>query len=107
MSSNQDYISSLKQIKELEEKVQQEIDTRKIAVETEVKNLQEEMNDIIANIKQDGEKNLEERIQEARDKATNDAGKILSDAENKTKSLTVPSDQQTMKQIIEILLSGI
>ena len=99
------YLRSLKQIKELEEKVQVEIDSHKKQVEQQMANLDEQLKESIAKAKADGEKVLEAAIEEARQKARKEADRIMADAHEKAKNLRL--NQQAAKQVIDILLSGI
>jgi V/A-type H+-transporting ATPase subunit G/H len=101
------YIEHLKLIKEAEEKVQTEIEAHRKLIEEEINHLQEEFESTIAVSKVEGKKIIEKSIEQARDNATKEANKIINDAETKSKTISFPSDPQIIKNIIEILLSGI
>ena len=56
-SSQEEYIESLKQIKETEQKTQTEIESYRKQVEQEMRNLEEDLKNSIDNAKQEGKKN--------------------------------------------------
>ena len=99
------YIQSLKQIKELEDRVQSEIESRRRQVEEEMLKLDSLLKDAIAQAKSDGEKMVEQAVAQAKQKAHNEADKIMSEARDRSKNLHL--NQQASKQVIEILLSGL
>jgi V/A-type H+-transporting ATPase subunit G/H len=103
--SEKKYIEHLKLIKESEEKVQTEIEAHRKLIEEEINHLQEEFESTIAVSKVEGKKIIEKSIEQARENATKDANKIIDDAETKSKTISIPSDPQVIKDIIEILLS--
>jgi V/A-type H+-transporting ATPase subunit G/H len=105
--SQKKYIEHLKLIKEAEDKVQTEIEAHRKLIEEEINHLQEEFESTIAVSKVEGKKIIEKSIEQARDNATKEANKIINDAETKSKTISFPSDPQIIKNIIEILLSGI
>ena len=114
MSSNtstQDssYIHSLKQIKELEEKVQVEIDSHKKQVDLELKKLDEELANAIEAAKADGERVVDESIKNAQKKASAEASKIIEDANKKAKSISGHMDipPTLANKLIDILLAGL
>ncbi len=102
-----DYINSLKQIKEIEDKVQSEIELYRKKVEDEIKKLQEDLKTSIALSHRNGEELVQKSINSARDTSTKEAEKIISDAEKKSKSINFQSDKRTMKEIMDILFSDI
>lgn len=110
MSNIQDqeqYIKSLEQIKQIEDKVQKEIDERKEEVKNQIKALEADHEDSITTAENEGKLLIESSIEKARMKANEEAQKTISEAENKAKSITFKFDQTMMKEIVEILLSGI
>ena len=110
MSNTQDqeqYIQSLVQIKQIEDKVQKEIDDRKAEVQSQVKALEADSENSIANAASGGRLLVETSIEKSKMKANEEAQKIISEAENKAKSITFQFDQTMMKEILEILISGI
>ncbi|MDN5846710.1 MAG: hypothetical protein L0H53_10605 [Candidatus Nitrosocosmicus sp.] len=110
MSNIQDqeqYIKSLEQIKQIEERVQKEIDDRKEEVQNQIKAIETDLEDSIANAENEGRLLVEISMDKARMNANEEAQRIISEAENKAKSITFQFDQTMMKEILEILLSGI
>jgi V/A-type H+-transporting ATPase subunit G/H len=105
--SEKKYIEHLKLIKEAEDKVQTEIEAHRKLIEEEINHLQEEFESTVAVSKVEGKKIIEKSIEQARENATKEANKIINDAETKSKTISFPSDPQVIKDIIEILLSGI
>jgi stress response protein YsnF len=55
--SQQDYISILKRIKEKEDQVQVEIEKHRVSIEQDIKNLQDELENLISETKIEGKKN--------------------------------------------------
>lgn len=104
-SDQEQYIKSLVQIKEIEEKVQKEIDERKLQVHSEIKSLEEGLADAIKNAENDGRQHVESNIQRAHEKAELEAQKIINDAENKSKNISFKFDPSMVKEIFEIIFS--
>ena len=110
MSNIQDqeqYIKSLEQIKLIEDKVQKEIDERKVEVQNQIKTIEADLEDTIANAENEGRLLVESSIEKARLKANEEAQRIISEAETKSKNISFHFNQTMMKEIMEILLSGI
>jgi vacuolar-type H+-ATPase subunit H len=105
-NSQEAYIYTLRRIKETEEKVQEEIEVYRNQVEQEIKNLQEDLKNAINLSKHEGDEMVEKSIEEARNEALIKSDKILSDAGNKSKSISLQLDKKTLKEIMEILFSG-
>lgn len=105
-SSQEEYIDSLRQIKESEDKVQTEIDARRKQVEQEIKNLQLDLKSAIDITKQEGKKMIEQSIEESKNKAFAESDKIISDAKNKSKYISFQLDSQMKKEIMDIIFSG-
>ena len=104
-SDQEQYIKSLVQIKEIEERVQKEIDERKLQVNSEIKSLEEGLTDSIKTAENDGRKLVESSIQSAHEKAETEAKKIISDAENKSKTISFKFEPSMVKEIFEIIFS--
>lgn len=103
---NQDeYVNSLKQIKEIEDKVQSEIELHRKKVEDEIKNLQEDLKISIEQSHEAGKELVEKSIKIARDLSIQEAEKIIKDAEMKSKSIVFQIDKPVMKELIGILFS--
>ncbi len=105
-SSQEEYIDSLRQIKETEDKVQGEIEAHRKQVEQEIKNLQLDLKNAIDITKQEGKKMIEQSIEESKNKAFAESDKIISDAKNKSKSISFQLDGQMKKEIMDIIFSG-
>jgi len=105
MEPQEEYVKSLKQIKEAEEKVQQEVEARRKVVQEELQNLQVTMEEAVKVAQKEGEHMVEMDVEQARQKAQKEAQEILNDA--KTKATTVSSkrvDAKTIRAIIEEVL---
>ena len=110
MSNIQDqeqYIKSLEQIKLIEDKVQKEIDERKVEVQNQIKTIEADLEESIVNAENEGRLLVESSIEKARLKANVEAQRTISEAETKSKGITFHYYQTMMKEIMEILLSGI
>ena len=105
--SQKKYIEHLKQIKEAEDQVQTEIETHRKLVEEEISRLQKEFENAIAASKLKGKEIVEKSIEQAKNNASKEANKIIDEAETKSKTISLQSDPQIIKNIIEILLSEI
>jgi vacuolar-type H+-ATPase subunit H len=105
-NTQEEYLHSLKRIKEVEDKVQVEIETHRKLIEEEINSLQKKLENAIAASKREGEKLVEKSIDEARSKATVQAERIMEDAKKKSQSISIHIDQQTIKKIKEIFLAG-
>lgn len=106
-NSQEEYIHTLRQIKETEEKAYGEIEAHKKQVDQEIKNLQNDLKNTIDMTKQEGEKMIEKSIEESRNNAFGEAESIVNDAENKSKSISFQTDKQVVKDIMAILFSDI
>jgi vacuolar-type H+-ATPase subunit H len=105
-NTQEEYLHSLKRIKEVEDKVQVEIETHRKLIEEKINNLQKDLENAIADSKVQGETLVEKSIEEARNNASKEADKIMEDAEKKSQTISIHIDQQTIKKIIDIFLSG-
>ena len=107
IQDQEQYIKSLEQIKQIEEAVQKEINERKEQVQNQIKAIEAELEDTIANAENEGRLLVESSIEKARMKANEEAQKTISEAETKAKNISFHYYQTMMKEIMEILLSGI
>jgi vacuolar-type H+-ATPase subunit H len=105
-NTQEEYLHSLKRIKEVEDKVQVEIETHRKSIEDKINSLQKEMEHAIAASKLEGETLVDKSIEESRFNASKDANKIMEEAEKKSQTISIQIDQQTIKKIINIFLSG-
>lgn len=101
------YIESLKQIKEIEDKVQIEIETHKKYVEQEMLKLQEDLKNSIAETNQKGRNLVETTLDQSRSEANKEAERIVAEARQKSGSISFQADQKTIKQIIQIMFSDL
>ena len=101
------YIKSLEQIKQIEGKVQIEIDERKEEVQNQIKAIDADLEDSITNAENEGRLLVESSIEKARMKANEEAQRTISEAETKAKGISFHYYQTMMKEIMEILISGI
>lgn len=104
-NTQEEYLHSLKRIKEVEDKVQGEIETHRKLIEEEMNKLQKQLENAIAASKREGEILVEKSIEQARLNATIEADKIMEDAKKKSQTISINLDQKTIKKIIEIFLS--
>ena len=104
IEDQEQYIQSLVQIKQIEDKVQKEIDERKAEVQSQIKTLEADSENSIANAENAGRLLVESSIEKSRMKANEEAQKIISDAEIKAKGITFQFDQAMMKEMLEILI---
>lgn len=106
MTNSQDqYINSLKEIKELEDVTQQEIDKHKTSVDQEIKNLEEELKNAISECEEKGKELVEKSISIAKENAYKESGTIVEKAEEKSKKLKISSDKKTITEIIKMIFS--
>jgi hypothetical protein len=105
-NTQEEYLHSLKRIKEVEDKVQIEIETHRKLIEEKINSLQKDLENAIAASKVQGETLVEKSIEEAQINASKEADKILEEAEKKSQTISIHIDQQTIKKIIDIFLSG-
>lgn len=106
-SEQEQYIKSLVKIKEIEDRVQKEIEQRKVEVDAEIKALDEDLISSINLAEDEGKQLVESSISKSRLKAESEAKKIISDAEAKSKNITFNFDQSMVKEILEILFKGL
>jgi vacuolar-type H+-ATPase subunit H len=105
-NTQEEYLHSLKRIKEVEDKVQVEIETHRKSIEDKINSLQKEMEHAITASKLEGETLVEKSIEESRFNASKEANKIMEEAEKMSQTISIQLDQQTIKKIIDIFLSG-
>ena len=106
-SEQEQYIKSLVQIKEIEEKVQNELNERKLQVDAEIKLLEEGLANSIKNAENDGRQLVETSIRSAHEKAELEAKEIIAEAETKSKNISFKFDPSMVKEIFGIIFSDI
>ena len=108
MSASQDqYISSLKKIKQVEEEAQKEIDSYKSKIEDQIIQLDSELEKAIAAAKADGEKLVDSSIADATKKPNAETQKTIEEAKTKSKDIASQITAQNAQDIINILLKGV
>jgi len=105
-ASQEQYISSLKKIKEVEERVEKEIENHRKDVNNKISQLDADLKKAIADAKAEGEKLVESSIEKARKKATAETEKVIQDAKSKAENISSHVTTQKTKEIIDILLKG-
>lgn len=106
-SSQEQYISSLKKIKEVEEKVQKEIENHKKEVHEKMMQLEADLEKAIALANTEGEKLVESSIEQSRKKAIAETEKIIKDAKTKAENISHQVTAYDAKEFIGILLKGV
>lgn len=104
-NSQEQYIKSLKEIKELEEKTQHEIDSHNTFVHQEIKNLEEQLQTALLECENSGKSLVEKSIATAKENGIKEAEGIIEDAEIKSKTIKISSDKKTINEIIRMLIS--
>ena len=108
MSASQDqYISSLKKIKQVEEDAQKEIDAHASKIEDQIIQIESELQTAIKNAKDEVEKLVDSSVKEAKTKANAETEKTIEEAKAKSKDITSQITQQNAQDIIGILLKGV
>jgi len=108
MSTSQDqYISSLKKIKQVEEDAQKEIDSYKSKIEDQLIQLESELEKAITAAKDEGEKLVDSNVEKAATKANTETQKTIEDAKTKSKDITSQITAQKAQDIVNILLKGV
>jgi len=108
MSATQEqYINSLKKIKEVEENVQKEIENHRKEIAEKITQLDADLKNAIASANTEGEKLVESSIQQSRKKATAETEKIIEEAKIKAENTSSQITPQNAEEIIDILLKGV
>ena len=106
MSTSQDqYISSLKKIKKVEEDAQKEIDSYKSKIEDQIIQLDSELE--LAAAKSEGEKLVDSSVAEATKKASTETQKTIDEAKSKSKNIVSEITAQNAQDIVNTLLKGV
>jgi len=108
LSTSQDqYISSLKKKKQVEEEAQNEIDSYKSKIEDQIIQLDSELEKAIATAKAEGEKLVDSSVADATKKANAETQKTIEEAKTKSKDVASQITAQNAQDIINILLKGV
>jgi len=106
-TSQEQYISSLKKIKEVEEGVEKEIENHRKEADNKISQLDADLKKTITDAKAEGEKLVDSSIEEARKKANVETEKVIQDAKSKSENISSQITTQKTQEIIDILLKGI
>lgn len=102
MEPQEEYVKSLKQIKDAEDRAQEEVEARRKVVQEELQNLQASVETTVQAALKEAERMLEKEVEQARQKAQTEAQKILDDAKTKTTIISTKRvDAKTVHTIIE------
>ena len=108
MSDKQEqYINSIKKIKEVEENVEKEIENHRKKISEKISQLEPDLKNAIASANTEGEKLVESSIEQSRKKATTETEKIIEEAKTKAGNISSQIMPQNTKEITDILLKGI
>lgn len=108
MSATQEqYINSLKKIKEVEESVQKEIENHRKRIDEKISQLDVDLKKAIAAANAEGEKLVESSIEQSRKKATTEIEKTIENAKTKAGNISSQVTPQNAEEIIDILLKGV
>lgn len=108
MSATQEqYLNSLKKIKEVEENVQKEIENHRKIIDEKINQLEVDLKKAIAAANNEGEKLVESSIEKSRMKATIETEKIIKDAKTKAENISSKVTPQNVEEIIDILLKEV
>ena len=105
-ASQEQYISSLKKIKAVEEGVEKEIENRRKEADNKISQLAADLKKAITDAKTEGEKLVDSSIEEARKKANAETEKVIQDATSKAENVSSHVTTQKTQEIIDILLKG-
>jgi len=105
-TSQEQYISSLKKIKEVEEGVEKEIENHRKEADNRISQLDADLKKVITDAKAEGEKLVDSSIEEARKKANAETEKVIQDAKSKAENVSSHVTTQKTQEIIDILLKG-
>jgi len=106
-ASQEQYISSLKKIKEVEEGVEKEIENHRKEADNKISQLDANLKKAITDAKAEGEKLVDSSIEEARKKANVETEKVIQDAKSKAENVSSHVTTQKTQEIIDILLKGL
>lgn len=108
MASTQEaYIQSLREIKDAEENAEKEVQAHKGAVEAEISNLRVQLEKEIIASKEKGERLVDKALQEARERASEEAQAVIKEAEHKSRDISLGMNNEMLRKIREILLKGL
>ena len=106
-ASQEQYVQSLKKIKQVEEEIQKDIENHRKKIDEEIKKLQTDMEKAIEKSKTEGEKLVEIGIEQARKKAMEERDVNIASAKVRAEDTLKQVHTKTSQEIIDILLKGI
>lgn len=106
-SSQETYIQSLREIKDAEENAEKEVQAHKRAVETEISNLRMQLEKEIIASKEEGEHLVAKALQEAGERASEEAQTIIKEAEYRSRNISLVINNEMLRKIREILFKGL
>jgi|TARA_B100000959_G_C14899695_1_gene590356 vacuolar-type H+-ATPase subunit H len=107
IENQEQYLQSIKKIKQVEDKTQKEIDNYKKEFEIKIKKLELDLETAIIDAKAKGEKLVDTSIEKAREIANNETSKFIEDAKTKAENIVSEIHAQNNQKIIDILLKGV
>ena len=107
LESQEQYLQSIKKIKQIEDKTQKEIEDYKKNSETKIKKLEDDLEKAISDAKTKGEELIDQSIQKAKETANTETNKLIEDAKTKAENIVSEIHAQNNQEIIDILLKGV
>jgi len=107
IENQEQYLQSIKKIKQVEDETQKEIDNYKKESEIKIKKLELDLETAITDAKAKGEKLVDTSIEKAREIANNETNKFIEDAKTKAENIVSKTHAQNNQKIIDILLKGV
>ena len=107
IQDQEDYIGTLKQIKEVETRVQLELDNHKKMIDEKISDLESDYKNSVTAAIENGKKLVETSFSQAQETASKEAELIISEADLQSKKLSFKPGPDTMKDLIQVLFSGI
>jgi vacuolar-type H+-ATPase subunit H len=101
------YIQSLREIKDAEESAEKEVQAHKRAVEGEISNIRKHAEMEILATKEGGERLVAKSLEEATERASEDAQTIIKEAEFKSRNISLGINDETLRKIKGIMLKGL
>ena len=107
LESQEQYLQSIKKIKQIEDKTQKEIEDYKKNSETKIKKLEDDLEKAISDAKTKGEELIDQSIQKAKETANAETTKLIEEAKTKAENIVSEIHAQDNQEIIDVLLKGV
>ena len=107
LESQEQYLQSIKKIKQIEDKTQKEIEDYKKNSETKIKKLEDDLEKAISDAKTKGEELIDQSIQKAKETANTETIKLIEEAKTKAENIVSEIHAQDNQEIIDVLLKGV